>query len=163
VSQVPEPPREWLIFADWLIWAMRDRSMLEGKALVAASAAMEASNPEEAVEAAEIAAQESMVAEVLDPQMVAFALARATVGLRSDAFAALVPGAVIVRNYTGSPDEIRFYFQRDADRMASQGFAVSAQSIMQGRSGCMRILLLGGIGALLFRPADTLTVTFRKQ
>jgi hypothetical protein len=62
---------------------------------------------------------------------------------------------IIVREYTSAAD-----FERDAAQLAGEGYAVTNQSTIQPRSGCLRIILLGGIGALIWRPKPRIVVTY---
>lgn len=52
-------------------------------------------------------------------------------------------------------------FQKDAVKRAGRGYEVVSQSWADGRSGCLRFLMLGGIGAMVIKPEGTLTVTYR--
>lgn len=54
-------------------------------------------------------------------------------------------------------------FQRDATNLAAQNYLPVSQSWAEGRSGCLRVVLLGFIGALIWKPAGTLTVTYSLQ
>lgn len=44
--------------------------------------------------------------------------------------------------------------------MQNQGYRVSSQSSYQPRSGCMRVILLGGIGALIWKPKPVFVLTY---
>lgn len=52
-------------------------------------------------------------------------------------------------------------YQRDAGKMTARGYEVQSVTSEQPRSGCGRIIALGGIGALLFKPKPELVVTYR--
>lgn len=52
-------------------------------------------------------------------------------------------------------------YAADAVTMAALGYEPVSQSWADGRSGCLRWILLGGFGALVIKPAGTLTVTYR--
>lgn len=52
-------------------------------------------------------------------------------------------------------------FAKDAEKWASRGYEPVSQSWADGRSGCARVILLGFVGALVWKPAGTLTVTYR--
>jgi hypothetical protein len=73
------------------------------------------------------------------------------------------PSVVVIRNYKGNSHTVQQRYSRDAQQMAAHGYEPMGQSYIQGRTGCMRFILLGGIGALVFRPADTLTVTYKRK
>jgi hypothetical protein len=71
-------------------------------------------------------------------------------------------GRVIIRTYRAkSQDRAAPYFQADAARLASQGYFPVSQSWADGRSGCLRIIALGFIGALVWKPDGALTVTYQ--
>jgi hypothetical protein len=46
--------------------------------------------------------------------------------------------------------------------MAQHGWRVQTQSSHQPRSGCLRVVMLGGIGALIWKPKEVHTVTFER-
>lgn len=52
--------------------------------------------------------------------------------------------------------------QRGIMEMTRQGWRVQSQSSFQPRAGCMRVLMLGGIGALVFKPKPHFLVTFTR-
>lgn len=52
-------------------------------------------------------------------------------------------------------------YTKDASKMARKGYSPVSQSWADGRSGVLRFLMLGGIGALVFKPKGTLTVTYK--
>lgn len=52
-------------------------------------------------------------------------------------------------------------FRKDAAKRAAKGYVPVSQSWADGRGGCLRFILLGGIGALVIKPDGTLTVTYR--
>ena len=51
-------------------------------------------------------------------------------------------------------------YQKEAQKMEKQGYKVAHTVVEQPRSGCLRIIALGGIGALVFRPKNVTTVTY---
>ncbi|HUZ01464.1 MAG TPA: hypothetical protein VMU89_14030 [Thermomicrobiaceae bacterium] len=163
----PEPPAEWVSFADWVAWAKRTVTKDDRRALAAAAAAVSLSDgtPKDRAKAATGAAFKDLaVVDQLDPAMVQFALGRvATVEAAGRVQTAGQPAAVLVRNYHGNARSVQQQLQRDAQLLAGQGYEVASQSLTPGRSGCMRVIMLGGIGALIFRPPDTLTVTYRRR
>lgn len=63
--------------------------------------------------------------------------------------------ATVVKEYKS-----RDAFNRDAQVMAAQGYAVVSVTESQQRSGCMRILLLN-FAALLWKPPSHLIVTYQ--
>jgi hypothetical protein len=78
---------------------------------------------------------------------------------------------VIVRTYKGSQSGAAQAFQRDAERLAAQGYYPISQSWAPGSWGCgafivALLLALVLIGILIFiymllvKPAGTLTVTY---
>lgn len=69
----------------------------------------------------------------------------------------MAPATIQVKRY-GSPDE----FQKDAQKLARQGWSVTAQSEETQRTGCMRFVMLGGVGALIFKPKPRLVVTYTR-
>ncbi len=71
---------------------------------------------------------------------------------------------VIVRSYKAKrQEEAAREFAKDATALARQGYQPVSQSWAEGRSGCLRVVLLGFVGALVFKPAGTLSVTYRKE
>lgn len=69
---------------------------------------------------------------------------------------------VEIRTYTGrTQQDAANDFAKDAARWAARGYSPVSQSWADGRSGCLRFLLLGGIGAMVIKPKGTLTVTYR--
>ena len=62
-----------------------------------------------------------------------------------------------VRTYKGQSE-----FERDAKRLAEQGWEVKTVTSQQPRSGCLRIIALGGIGALVFKPKPVVIVTYTR-
>ncbi len=62
---------------------------------------------------------------------------------------------IIVKQYIKAKD-----FEKEARKLAAQGYKVAHTTIEQPRSGCLRIIALGGIGALIFRPKNVTTVTY---
>lgn len=53
-------------------------------------------------------------------------------------------------------------FQRDSERRSRDGWEIANSVTHNPRSGCMRIIMLGGIGALVFKPKPEITVTYSK-
>jgi hypothetical protein len=53
-------------------------------------------------------------------------------------------------------------YRRDASRMATGGWRVVNATSEQPRSGCMRIILTGGIGALIWKPKPQTIVTYER-
>ena len=81
------------------------------------------------------------------------------------------PKPVIVRTYKGSQSGAAAAFQRDAQRLASEGYFPVSQNWAQGSWGCgafivaliLCFVLIGiivFIYMLLVKPAGTLTVTY---
>lgn len=62
---------------------------------------------------------------------------------------------VIVRQYVRAKD-----YQKEALKLAKQGYKVAHTVTEQPRSGCLRIIALGGIGALIWKPKNVTTVTY---
>lgn len=62
-----------------------------------------------------------------------------------------------VREYGSRGD-----YAKGAERMARDGWAVVSTTEQTRRSGCLRIILLGGIGALIFRPKPRILVTYSR-
>ena len=67
------------------------------------------------------------------------------------------PQSVQVRRYRNDKQ-----FQKDAKRLAGDGWQVISTTSETRRSGCARIIMLGGIGALVFRPKPQTVVTYSK-
>lgn len=63
---------------------------------------------------------------------------------------------VIVREYRSSQE-----YQKDAGRLAEQGYEVVSTADRPQRSGCMRLLLTGGLGFFLWKPKPVIAVTYR--
>jgi hypothetical protein len=76
----------------------------------------------------------------------------------------IVVDQVIVRTYKAKrqADAARD-FAKDAQKLAATGYFPVSQSWGEGNSGCRRVILLGFVGALVFKPAGTLTVTYRHE
>lgn len=81
---------------------------------------------------------------------------------------------IIVRTYKGSQSGAARAFQRDAEKLAAQGYYPISQSWAQGSWGCgafiiglLLALILIGIIVLIYmllvKPAGTLTVTYEKR
>ena len=69
---------------------------------------------------------------------------------------------VQVRTYKGKrQSDAAEAFQKDAIVMAAAGYVPVSQSWAEGRSGCVRMIALGFIGALVWKPAGTLSVTYQ--
>jgi hypothetical protein len=69
---------------------------------------------------------------------------------------------VVVVTYSGrTQEDAASHFAEDAAVLAEDGYAPTSQSWADGRSGCLRFILLGGFGALIFKPDGTLTVTYQ--
>jgi hypothetical protein len=70
---------------------------------------------------------------------------------------------VMIRTYKASSQEKAVkVFAKDAAQLGLQGYEPVSQSWADGRSGCLRVLLLGFVGALVFKPKGTLVVTYHK-
>ena len=54
-------------------------------------------------------------------------------------------------------------YRKDASRMASKGWKVISVTSEQQRSGCLRIILTGGIGALIWKPKPDFVVTYERE
>jgi hypothetical protein len=80
---------------------------------------------------------------------------RATAQQEREQATAAATGDQIMRQYKGDGA-----MRSGITSMQKQGWRVSSQSSFQPRSGCMRIILLGGIGALLFKPKPVFLVTY---
>jgi hypothetical protein len=80
---------------------------------------------------------------------------RATAQQEREQATAAATGNQIMRQYKGDGA-----MRSGITSMQKQGWRVSSQSSFQPRSGCMRIILLGGIGALLFKPKPVFLVTY---
>lgn len=64
---------------------------------------------------------------------------------------------VTIREYKDAKE-----FDREARRMAKDGWEVQSQTERTQRPGCGRILLTGGF-ALVFPPKPTIVVTYRRS
>lgn len=64
--------------------------------------------------------------------------------------------ALVVKRYKNEGE-----YQKDANKMLKQGYEVQTVISEQPRSGCMRFIALGGIGALVFKPKPVQVVTYR--
>jgi hypothetical protein len=68
-----------------------------------------------------------------------------------------------VRTYTGRDQQAATEeYTKDAAKMAEQGWMPVGQSWADGRSGCLRVIMLGFIGALVWKPKGSLTVTYTR-
>lgn len=54
-------------------------------------------------------------------------------------------------------------YRKDAVVMAQAGWEVASVTSEQQRSGCGRIIMLGGIGALIWKPKPQLVVTYQRK
>lgn len=54
-------------------------------------------------------------------------------------------------------------YANDAKKLARDGWTVQAQTEATQRSGCLRIIMLGGIGALVFKPKPHIVVTYSRS
>lgn len=67
-----------------------------------------------------------------------------------------------VKDYRAKrPEDATKAFRKDAEKLAKQGYVPVSQSWADGRTGIKRFIMLGGVGSLVFKPAGTLTVTYR--
>lgn len=64
----------------------------------------------------------------------------------------------MVREYTSTDD-----YNRDARKLASQGWVVQDVTVRQPSTGCLRGCALGGIGALIWRPKPRTVVTYGRS
>lgn len=53
-------------------------------------------------------------------------------------------------------------YRTDAPRMAAQGWRVMNVVSEQPRAGCLRIILTGGLGAIIWKPKPQLVVTYER-
>ena len=63
---------------------------------------------------------------------------------------------IMVKEYKGTDD-----FQKEAQKLAKQGWTVTGQSERSQRAGCLRFILIGPL-ALIFHPKSRVTVTYSK-
>lgn len=63
----------------------------------------------------------------------------------------------IVREYKSRQE-----FERDAAKLADQGYSVLTVTESQPRSGCLRMLTLGFF-ALIWKPKNKLIVTYQRR
>lgn len=63
----------------------------------------------------------------------------------------------IVREYKS-----RQAFERDAEKLAAEGYSVLTVTDSQQRSGCLRMLTLGFL-ALIWKPKSKLIVTYQRS
>jgi hypothetical protein len=69
---------------------------------------------------------------------------------------------VIVRVYKSkSQSSAAKEYGNDAAKLARQGYVPVSQSWEPGKSGCLRFLFTLGLSAWIFKPAGSLTVTYR--
>ena len=61
--------------------------------------------------------------------------------------------SILVRRYQTDAE-----YQKDANKLAKDGYTVTSTTSEQPRSGCLRILTLG----ILFKPKPVLIVTYSK-
>jgi tartrate dehydratase beta subunit/fumarate hydratase class I family protein len=64
--------------------------------------------------------------------------------------------AVVVKRYKDEGE-----YQKDANKMIGKGYEIQSTVNEQPRTGCMRFVMLGGIGALVFKPKPVKVVTYR--
>ncbi len=76
---------------------------------------------------------------------------------RVDARTGATAPSVTVRTYRSAKE-----YQADLGRMVAQGWSVSNSVQNQPRTGCMRIIMLGGIGALIWKPKPEIIVTYTR-
>jgi hypothetical protein len=69
-----------------------------------------------------------------------------------------MPKAIEVRRYKNEKE-----YQKDAGKWAKRGYNVLHVVSEQPRSGCARIVMLGGIGALFFKPKPVFVVTYQRM
>ena len=53
-------------------------------------------------------------------------------------------------------------YERGVEEMTKNGWRVCGVVSENPRSGCMRIIMLGGIGALIWKPKPVMAVTYHK-
>lgn len=53
-------------------------------------------------------------------------------------------------------------YRKDAERLAAQGWRVTNVVSEQPRAGCLRIILTGGLGAIVWKPKPQLVVTYER-
>jgi hypothetical protein len=70
---------------------------------------------------------------------------------------ATVNTEVVIRRYKSDKA-----YKQDAEKLARQGYSVHSVVSEQVRSGCLRIILLGGFGALIWKPKPQLVVTYKR-
>ena len=63
-----------------------------------------------------------------------------------------------VKNYKGTDE-----YAEDSQKMAREGWKVVSSSEQSQRTGCMRFVMLGGIGALVFKPKSHVLVTYERE
>ncbi len=54
-------------------------------------------------------------------------------------------------------------YRKDAAMLAGHGWTVVSVTSEQQRSGCLRIILTGGIGALIWKPKPDFVVTYERE
>lgn len=69
----------------------------------------------------------------------------------------MAPKTTMVREYKD-----RKAFEKDANKLAKQGWAVVSQSEQTQRSGCGRLLMLG-VFAAIWKPKPHIAVTYNRQ
>lgn len=52
--------------------------------------------------------------------------------------------------------------ERAIRQMNAQGWQAVSTAVKEQRSGCLRVVMLGGIGALIWRPRPHFLVTFSR-
>lgn len=68
----------------------------------------------------------------------------------------MAPRSTMVREYASRKE-----FEKDANKLAKDGWAVVTQSEQTQRSGCARFLLIGPL-ALIFHPKSHIAVTYNR-
>lgn len=69
-----------------------------------------------------------------------------------------MPKTIEVRRYKSEKE-----YQKDAQKWQKNGYQVVNVVSEQPRSGCGRIIMLGGIGALVFKPKPEFVVTYQRK
>lgn len=62
---------------------------------------------------------------------------------------------MIIKRYTSDKE-----YGRDAAQMIKQGYKVANMVSERPRAGCLRIILTGGLGLLIWPPKPQLVVTY---
>jgi hypothetical protein len=53
-------------------------------------------------------------------------------------------------------------YRKDASMLTQQGWKVVSATSEQPRAGCLRIILTGGLGAIVWKPKPQTIVTYEK-